>query len=225
MVSLFHSGHSNKRVAIPGCCSVAQSCLTLCNSTDCSMPDFPVLHHLPVLAQTHVHWIGDAIQLFHPLSPSSSAFNLSQHQGFFQWVGSSHQVAKVLKLYLQHQSFHWVFRVDFLWDWLTRSPCCQRGSIIVLICILLKINNVKNILPYAWASLVAQWWRIYLPMQETMGRPQNNQVQAPHYWTWALESKTCNEWAIGYSCWSPCAMEPPFCNKRSHCNERPTHHS
>ena len=97
--------------------------------------------------------------------PSSSAFNLSQHQGFLQWVGYSHQVAKVLELYLQHQSFHWVFRVDFLWDWLTWSPCCPRDSIIVLICIFLKINNMKNILPYAWASLVAQWWRIHLPMQ------------------------------------------------------------
>ena len=68
MVSLFHSGRSNKRVAIPCCCSVAQLWLTLCNSMDCCTPDFPVLHHLPVLAQTHVHWIGDAIQLFHPLS-------------------------------------------------------------------------------------------------------------------------------------------------------------
>ena len=166
MVSLFHSSHSNKLVAIPCCCSVAQSCLTLRDPMDCSMPDFPVLHHLPVLAQTHVHWIGDAIQLLHPLSPSSpAALNLSQHQGFFQWVSSSHQVAKVLELYLQHQSFHWVFRVDFLWDWLACSPWCPRYSIIVLICIFLKINVVKNILTYVWASLVARCWRIYLPIQ------------------------------------------------------------
>ena len=86
--------------------SVAQSCPTLCNPMNCSTPDFPVLHQLPELAQAHVHWVGDAIQLSHPLSsPSPSAFNLSQHQGLFQWVSSSHQVAKVLEFQLQHQSF------------------------------------------------------------------------------------------------------------------------
>ena len=63
---------------------------------DYSMPGFLVLHHLPELAQTHVHWVSDAIQSSPPLSSlSSPAFNLSQHQGLFQWVGSSHQVAKV----------------------------------------------------------------------------------------------------------------------------------
>ena len=71
------------------CCSVAQSCLSLCNPTECSTPGFPVLHHLPELAQTHVHWVSDAIQPSHPLSsPSPPAFNLSQHQGLFQWVSS-----------------------------------------------------------------------------------------------------------------------------------------
>ena len=70
---------------------------------DCSMPGLPVLHHLPELAQTHVHWISDAIQPSHPLlSPSPSAFNLSQHQGLFQWVSSLHQVAKVLAFQFQH---------------------------------------------------------------------------------------------------------------------------
>ena len=78
--------------------SVAQLCLTLCDPMDCSMPGFPVLHQLPELAQTHVHWVGNAIQPSHPLlSPSSPAFNFSQHQGLFQWVSSSHQVAKVLE--------------------------------------------------------------------------------------------------------------------------------
>ena len=78
----------------------------LCNLMDCSMPGFPVHHQLPELAQAHVHWVGDAIQPSHPLlSPSPLAFNLSQHQGLFQWVSSSHQVAKVLELQLQHQSF------------------------------------------------------------------------------------------------------------------------
>ena len=80
---------------------VAQSCLTLCNPTDCNMPGFPVHHQLPELAQTHVHLVSDAIQLFHLLSSRSlPAFNLSQHQGLFQWVRSSHQVAKVLEFQL-----------------------------------------------------------------------------------------------------------------------------
>ena len=86
--------------------SVSQSCLTLCNPMDCSMPGFPVHHQPPEPTQTHVHRIGDAIQPSHPLSsPSPPAFNLSQHQGLFQWVSSSHQVAKVLGFQLQHQSF------------------------------------------------------------------------------------------------------------------------
>ena len=95
--------------------SVAQSCPTLCDPMDCSTPGFPVHHQLPELAQTHVHWVSDAIQPSHPLSSlSPPAFNLSQHQGLFQWVSSSHQVAKVLELQLQHQSFQWIFRTDFL---------------------------------------------------------------------------------------------------------------
>ena len=81
----------------------------LCDPMDCSTPSFPVRHQLLELAQTHVHWVSDAIQPSHPLlSPSSPAFNLSQHQGLFQWFSSSHQVAKVLEFQLQHQSFQWM---------------------------------------------------------------------------------------------------------------------
>ena len=73
--------------------------------------------------------LSDAIQPFHPLlSAPFLALNLSQHQGFFQWVCSSHQVAKVLELQLQHQSFQWIFRVDFLEDWLVWSLCCPRDT-------------------------------------------------------------------------------------------------
>ena len=83
--------------------SVTQACLTLCNPRDCNTPGFPVLHHLPELIQTHVHWVGDAIQPSHPLSsPSPPALNLSQHQGLFEWVRFSHKVAKVLEFQLQH---------------------------------------------------------------------------------------------------------------------------
>ena len=81
---------------------VAQLCPTLCDPMDCSTP------------QTHVHWVGDAIQPSHPLSsPSPPAFNLSQNQGLFKWVSSSHQVAKVLEFQLQHQSFQCIFRTDW----------------------------------------------------------------------------------------------------------------
>ena len=108
---------SIKTISFFSCCScsVAQSCLTLCDPMDCSMPNFPVLHHFPEFVQTHVHWINDANQPSHPLSsPSSLAFSLSQHQGLFQWVSALHQGAKVLELQLQHQSFQWIFMVDFL---------------------------------------------------------------------------------------------------------------
>ena len=71
------------------CCSVAKSCLTLFSPMDCSMPGFPVLHYLSEVAQTHVHWVSDAIQPSHPLSPPFPlALSLSQHQGLFQWVSS-----------------------------------------------------------------------------------------------------------------------------------------
>ena len=107
--------------------SVAQSCPTLCDPMDCNMPGLSVHHQLTELTQIHVHWVGDAIQPSHLLSlPSSPAFCLSQHQGLFQWVSSSHQVATVLEFWLQHQSFQWIFRTDFLWDGLIRSPCSPK---------------------------------------------------------------------------------------------------
>ena len=81
--------------------SVAQSCLTLCNPMNCSTPGLPVHHQLLEFTQTHVHRVSDAIQPSYPLSsPSPPAFNLSQHQGLFQWVNSSHEVAKVLEFQL-----------------------------------------------------------------------------------------------------------------------------
>ena len=95
--------------------SVAQSCPTLCGPMNCSTPGLLVHHQLPEFTQTHVHWVSDAIQPSHPLSsPSPPALNLSQHQGLFQWVSSSHKVAKVLEFQLQHQSFQWTPRTDLL---------------------------------------------------------------------------------------------------------------
>ena len=93
----------------------AGCCYCFCDSMHCSMPGFLLLHYLPEFCQTHIQWVGDAIQPSHPLLlPSPPAHNLSQHQSLFQKVGSSHQVAKVLGLQLQQQSFQWIFRVDFL---------------------------------------------------------------------------------------------------------------
>ena len=95
--------------------SVAHSCPTLCDPKDCSTPDLPVHHQLWELAQAHIHRVGDAIQPSHPLSsPPPPALNLSQHQGLFQWVRSSHQVSKGLEFQLQHQSFQWTPRTDLL---------------------------------------------------------------------------------------------------------------
>ena len=95
--------------------SVAQLCPTLCDPMNCSTPGLPVHYQLPEFTQTHMHQVGDAIQLSHPLSsPSPPALNLSQHQVFFKWVSSSHQVAKVLELQLQHPSFQWTIRINFL---------------------------------------------------------------------------------------------------------------
>ena len=97
-------------ISVCCCCSVAKSCLTLHDPIDCSMLGFPVLHHLPELAHDHVlYWWFNKPS--HPLSPSS-ANNISKHQSVFQWVSCSNQVAKALEL--QHQSFWWIFRVDFL---------------------------------------------------------------------------------------------------------------
>ena len=109
--------HTGSVFSMPSmlCCSVTQSCPTLCDPKDGRMPDFPVHHHLPELAQTHIHWVGDAIQPSHPLlSPSPPALNLSQHQRLFKWVSSLHQVAKELEFQLQHQSYQWTPRTDLL---------------------------------------------------------------------------------------------------------------
>ena len=108
------------------CCSVAKLCLNLWDPMDCSTPGFPVLCYLPAFAQTQVHWVIDTIQPSHLLSSSSPALSLSQHQGFFQWVSSLHQVAKLLEL--QHQFFQWIFRGDFLWDRLVWFPCSAKRS-------------------------------------------------------------------------------------------------
>ena len=107
--------------------SVAQLCLTLCNPMNRSTPGLPVHHQLPEFAQIYAHWVGDATQPSHPLSsPSPPAPKPSQYQGLFQWVNSSHEVAKVLEFQLQHQSFQWTPRTD-------RSPLGWTGWLYPII--------------------------------------------------------------------------------------------
>ena len=107
------------------CCSVAKSHVTNCDPMDCSMPGFTVLHYLLEFEQTHVHWVNDAIQAPHPLSPTSPPdLKLSQHQGFFpmSWLfpsGGQSIGASVLPMNIQD----W-----FLWNWLVWSPCSPRDS-------------------------------------------------------------------------------------------------
>ena len=99
--------------------SVAQLCLTLWDPMACSTPGFPVHHQLLELAQTHVHWVSDAIQPSHPLSsPSPPAFRLSLHQGLFHWVRSSHQVATYWSLSVSiSPSSEYSGLISFRMDW------------------------------------------------------------------------------------------------------------
>ena len=110
----------SSRLFSKGCCfSVAKSCPTFCDPMDCRMPGFLVLHCLPEFAQTHIHWVGNAIQPFPP-----PALNLSQHQGLFQWVSASHQVpivsgsASVLPVNIQGWfPLGWIYLISFRIDW------------------------------------------------------------------------------------------------------------
>ena len=105
----------NRGYFLSTCCPIAQLYPTLWDPMDFSMPGLPVHHQLLGPTQTHVCWVSDAIQPPHPLSsPSPPVFNLSQHQGLFKWVSSSHQAAKVLKFYLQYIQELISFRMDWL---------------------------------------------------------------------------------------------------------------
>ena len=109
--------------------SVAQSCPTLCDPMNRSMLGLPVHHQIPEFTQTHVHRVSDGIQSSHPLSfPSPPAPNPSQHQSLFQWVNTSHEVAKVLEFQLWNHSFQRNPRADLLQSGLVGSPCSPRDS-------------------------------------------------------------------------------------------------
>ena len=179
--------------------SITQSCQTLCNPMGCSMPGFPVHHQLLELAQTHFHGVGDAIQPSHPLSsPSPPTFNLSQHQGLFQWVSSSHQVAKVLVFQLQHQSFQRVFRTDFLQDGLIGSPCSPRDS---------QEPSPTPQFKSIYLRERTRWWRIgWTECLSLHGyirsTPSDTEVHAEHQLrpdrgTWPAEKKIRNHAKLG----------------------------
>ena len=109
--------------------SVTQLCLTLCDPMNRSTPVLPIHHQLPDFTQTRVHRVSDAIQSSHPLlSPSPPSPHPSEHQSLFQWVSSSHEVAKVLEFQLHHHSLQRNPRVDLLQNGLVGSPCSPRDS-------------------------------------------------------------------------------------------------
>ena len=101
----------------------------LCDPMNHRMPGLPVHHQTPESTQTHVHWVGDAIQPSHPLSsPLLPPSIFPSIRVFFRWGSSSHQVAKVLEFQPQHQSFQWTSRTDLLYNGLVGSPCSPRNS-------------------------------------------------------------------------------------------------
>ena len=131
------STHQNKR-SFPLCFSHQEASLRQtenpikvsdsCEPTDCSTPGFPAHQQLGVYSNScpQCQWCHSTISSSVNCSPNM--FNHSQYQGLFQWVSSSHQVAKVLKLHLQQQYFKWIFRTDMLEDWLLWSPCSPKDS-------------------------------------------------------------------------------------------------
>ena len=102
----------------PCCCSAIQSCPTFCDPMGCSTPGFPVLHHLPEFAQTHVHWVDDAIQPSHPLLPPSPAFSLSQYQGLSQWICSLQSGGQSIWSFSISPSNEYSGLISFKIDWL-----------------------------------------------------------------------------------------------------------
>ena len=154
--------------------SVTQSCPTLCEPVDCSTPGLPVHHQLPEFTQTHVHCISDAIQASHPLSsPSPPAFNLSQHQGLFQWVSSSpggqsiRASASVLPMNIQDWfPLGWTGRISLQSKGLSRvSPTPQFESIDF---------SVLSFLYGPTLTSIHDYWKIVRPKQRCRFGPSKD---------------------------------------------------
>ena len=139
---------------------------------DCSTPGSPVLYYLPGFAQTHIHWVSDAIQSSCPVSSPSPALNLSQNQDLFQWVSSFHQLTKVLEFQLQHQSFQWILKTDLLATQGTLNSLFQHHSLkaSILLCSAFFIVQLshphmttgKTIALILFRSLSAKWCLCFL---------------------------------------------------------------
>ena len=145
---------------------------TLCDPLEGNMPGLPVLHQLLEFTQTHVHWVSDVIQASHLLlSPSSPALNLSQHQGFFKWVTSSRQVAKVVEFQFQHQSFQWISgMISFRMDWL--DLLSVQGTLKSL----LQHHSSKALILQCSAFVIVQLSHPYLTTRKTIALTIRNFV-------------------------------------------------
>ena len=148
----------DKHFVYLNCFTVTQLCPTLCDPMDYSTPGFSVLHCLPEFAQTHVHWVNDAIQPSHPLlSPSPPAFSLPQHQSLFQWISSSHQVAKVLELQLSiSPSNEYSGFISFRMDWFDLL------AVHVTLKSLLQPPQYKSINSLAFSLFMVQLSHMYM---------------------------------------------------------------
>ena len=188
------------------------------------MPSFPVLHHFLEFAQTHVHWVGNAIQPSHPLLPTSPpALNLSQRQGLFQWVSSSHQVAKVLEFQLQHQSFQWTPRTDFFrMDWL--DLLAGQGTLKSLF----QHHSSKASILLCSAFFIFQLSHPYMTTGKTIGLTRLNFVDKVMSLLFNKLSRLVITFLPRSKCFliswlqSPYAvvLEPPHQNKIWHCFHR-----
>ena len=141
----------------------------LCDSMDCNMPGFPVLPYLPEFAQTHVHWIGHAIQTSHPLSSHSPpALNLSQHQGLFQWVSSSQNIgastsASVLPMNIQGWfPFGWNIQGWFPLGWTGLIPLLSKRLLRVFHSAIQK-HQFFTAQPFLWSNSHIHTWLLEKP--------------------------------------------------------------
>ena len=149
---------------------------------DCSTPGFPICHQLLELAQTHVHQVSDTIQLSHPLlSPFSPTFKLSQHQGLFKWVSSLHQVAKVLELQRQHQSFQWIFRTDFLLELTGLISLLSKGLSRVFSNTTVQKHQFFSAQIYLWSNSHIHEW--------LLEKPKLWLYESLYYMNWLLDIK------------------------------------
>ena len=144
--------------------SVTQSSPTICDPMNHGMPGFSVHHQLPEFTQTHVHWVGDAIQPSHPLSsPSPPALNLSRHGGLFKWVSSFHQVAKIFEFQLQHQySNEYSGLISFRMDW--SDLLAVQGTLKSL----LQHHSLKTSVLGCLAFFIVQLLNPYMTIRKTI---------------------------------------------------------